>query len=155
MQDFFWKWPFYTANMIFENFEIFYHPNGLRLCRRHRFQVFSSLYHILGGSTTVFLGQNQCFCLFEAPKIHVLKPFWTSRPTFFTNKQPNEPPVATSNVMGPFHYLYGVLGVSNMQIVILFQNPIYQSRSKMGPICQNHNFMCTIDIFRFQQPKFY
>ena len=83
LQDFFWKWPFYTANMIFETFEIFYHPNGLRLCRRHRFQVFSSLYHILGGSTTVFLGQNQCFCLFEAPKIQVLKPFWTSRTHFF------------------------------------------------------------------------
>ena len=93
--------------------------------------------------------------LVQGTKIQVLKPFLTSGPTFSTKQPPNEPPEATSHIMGSHWYLYGVPGSSNMPIVVIFLDPIHQSRPKMGPICQNHNFMCRIDIFRFQQPKFY
>ena len=49
--------------------------------------------------------------------------------------------------MGSHWYLYGVPGSSNMPIVVIFLDPIHQSRPKIGPICRNHNIMLKIVFF--------
>ena len=55
--------------------------------------------------------------------------------------------------MGSHWYLYWVPGSSNMPIVLIFLDPIHQSRPEMGLICWNHNIIWKIVFFGSNRPS--